>query len=106
MKCGGCTILDTTNKSKILNEKYIKVGELLIMKNDRFELAPLGEAFVWLSQNKREAIKDIWDEVSDVEDRELRIKLLLKEHPEDLSLDLSTSEVSQLTREIGFVTHT
>ena len=75
------------------------------METDRFALSPLGEALMWLAQNKRNDVKDIWDSVKDVEARESKIKLLLMQHPDDLSLDLSDHELSQLTHDIEFVTH-
>ena len=75
------------------------------MKTDRFELSPLGEALMWIAQNKRDDVKNIWNSVEDVEARENKIKLLLKQHPDDLSLDLSDRELSQLTHDIEFVTH-
>tara|TARA_R100001082_G_scaffold67506_1_gene38241 strand:+ start:508 stop:738 length:231 start_codon:yes stop_codon:yes gene_type:complete len=75
------------------------------MKTDRFGLSPLGEALMWIAQNKRDDVKNIWNSVEDVEARENKIKLLLKQHPDDLSLDLSDHELSQLTHDIEFVTH-
>ena len=47
------------------------------MKTDRFGLSPLGEALMWIAQNKRDDVKNIWNSVEDVEARENKIKLLL-----------------------------
>jgi hypothetical protein len=74
------------------------------MSTDRFGLTPLGEALLWLVQNKRNDVKDIWCSAKDVESREKEIKLLLMQHPDDLSLDLSDRELAQLTHDIEFVT--